>query len=116
MFFNSSDSFHTSPQPSYNGFVPPAFSNGVVFGTDTTGRTVVVSHLASTSQEALNADMAELRSRLAHHNWYYRYHENLETFTAGYRNEQAILAIIKRRGGVFETIWETERHRHLVTN
>lgn len=104
---------HNNAESDYNGFVPPSYSTPMVFGTDASGRPVILIDPSFNSPEALNADMAELRERISRHNWYYRYHSNLEVFTEGYQNEQAIQAIVQRRGGVFATIWDTERHRHL---
>lgn len=101
---------------SYNGFVPPNPSNNVIFGHNANGQAVVFSDPGLNSPDAIIADMNELRSRISNHNWYYKYHSNLDVFSEGYRNEQAIQAIVKRRGGVFLTIWETERSRHLMNN
>ena len=88
----------------------------MVFGQDANGQTVAFPNPGFDSQEAVVSDMNEFRSRLSAHNWYYKYHSNLDVFSEGYRNEQAILAIIQRRGGVFETIWDTERRRRLNGN
>lgn len=104
------------PAQGYNGFVPPSYDAGMTFGKDSNGRAVVFANPGFDTQEALNQDMNELRQRINNHNWYYKYHSNLDVFSEGYRNEQAIQLIVQRRGGVFATIWETERARHLSRN
>lgn len=115
---NVTDQSIKIPQSGNTGFTPPLFQNTLVFGKDANGRPVIVPGNSVDfyqSQAAIDADMAEFRQRLGSHDWYYRLHGNLDTFSQGYYNEQAIEAIVQRRGGVFATIWETERRRHLAT-
>lgn len=115
---NASDHSIKIPQAANNGQNPPVFQNTLVFGKDVNGRPVIIPGASADffqSQAAINADMAEFQQRIGTHDWYYRLHGNLDIFSQGYYNEQAIEAIVRRRGGVFATIWDTERRRHLAT-
>ena len=96
----------------YNGFVPPVTSN-VMFIRNAAGQVVVIDNPDLNSPEAVQAEMSEFQSRLKNHNWYYHLSANQDVYTNGYLNEKAMMETIRRRGGVFETLWETERRRHL---
>lgn len=105
----------TSVAQNYNGFTPPE-SNFLEFGLDSNGKSIILSQSVLNTQEAVSSDMNEMMQRIYTHNWFYRLHANLDIFSEGYRNEQAILLIVQRRGGVFATIWNTEKQRHLCNN
>ena len=96
----------------YNGFVPPTTSSAM-FVRNAAGQVVVIGSPEQNSPEAYQADMSEFQSRLKNHNWYYHLSANQDVYTNGYLNEKAMMEMIHRRGGVFETLWETERRRHL---
>lgn len=102
-----SNDFNNLPQPS---------GQSLIFTRDASGNTVVVSDANTLTPEAYNKDLSELRARLDSHNWYYHLQCDSGVYHNGYHNEQAILQIVRRRGGIFKTIWETERSRHLTAS
>lgn len=108
MRFNNSSAI---PLSCYNGFVPP--TSNVSMHTDANGQTVVYHHVENQSYD-FQQDLQELHTRLQNHNWHYKFHQNLDVYNAGYHNERAILKLVERHGGIFTTIWETERSRNLV--
>jgi hypothetical protein len=100
------------PSGNYNGFTPLA-DQSLIFAKDASGNTVIVTDPKTLTPESYSQDLSELRARIESHNWYYHLHNDIGTYNSGYHNEQAILQIVQRRGGIFKTIWETERRRHL---
>lgn len=105
---------NTFPQASFNGFAPTQ-GQAMVFAKDASGKTVIVSNADMLSPEAYNRDLSELRARIDSHNWFYQIQSDPNVYNQGYLNEQAMLQIVRRRGGIFKTIWETERARRLTT-
>ena len=63
-------------------------------------------------QPMVDHELQSFRDMIFSHNWYYDYSKSLDVFNAGYNNEVAIVGIVNRKGGVYKTIWETEKNRN----
>lgn len=108
-YFNSVPSFDFA-----GGFTPPAGVQQLTFGRDITGRPIVIGDgsVPYDPQASYEADLSLLRRLIAEHDWYYKYRDDHGQYMRGFRNEQQIENLVRQRGGVFETIWNTEKVRH----
>lgn len=114
--FSSHDYFSNiaATNNGYTGFTPPTGVPQLLIGKDNFGRPVIISDgsVPYDPNASYEADLSMLRSMIANHDWYYKYRNDHGIYMSGFRNEQEIENLIRRRGGVFETIWNTEKTRH----
>ena len=104
---------HSAPYTaSYNGFIPPT-GDTAIFVKDSQGRTLLLQDPSLNSNEAYERDLNELRQRMRIHDWYYHLRNELDSYTRGYHNEQAMLELVRRRGGIFQSIFEAEKRKHV---
>ena len=112
-FQNTPASVPTISDP-FNGFTPPSGPQ-MVFGQDAHGRPIVLQDAnAYNPQQAYEADFQRFQQLLRDFDWYYLYRNDPRVQHQGYLTEQEIENLVRRHGGVFSTIWQTERSRHLV--
>ena len=98
----------------FPGFTPPPGAPQLLIGRDVYGRPVIISDgsVPYDPNASYEADISLLRNMIANHDWYYKYRDNQGSYMRGFHNEQQIEDLVRRHGGVFETIWQTEKNRH----